>query len=88
MYPWGLFGFSSTQATREDIACLRKCDHGSENFSVLYTGSMLRREREGQQRDGKSLFLKNQELYQLNMEKQKIRSSFYVFRYIKVDFTF
>lgn len=35
-----------------------------------------------------SLFLKNQELYQLNMEKQKIRSSFYVFRYIKVDFTF
>ena len=60
MYPWGLFGFNSTQPTREDTACLRKCDHGSENFSVLYTGSMLIREQGGQQRDGKSLFLKNQ----------------------------
>ena len=47
MYPWGLFGFNSTQVTREDPACLRKCDHGSENFSVLYTGSMLRREQGG-----------------------------------------
>lgn len=60
MYPWGLFGFNSSQATREDIACLKKCHHGSENSSVPYTGSMLRREQEGQQRDGKLLFLKNQ----------------------------
>lgn len=50
MYPWGLLGFNSSQATREDIACLRKRDHGSENSSVPYAsehaGKVARRRTE------------------------------------------
>lgn len=56
MYPWGLLGFNSSQATRGDIACLRECDHGSENSSVPYAVSTPRREEGGEQRDGKLLF--------------------------------
>lgn len=40
MYPWGSFDFNSVLVTREVIACLTECDHGSENSTVPYAESI------------------------------------------------